>query len=110
MFHDRLIDEADRTWFKDLLGTVVKENYNADYKKLKGEHANLIFGNFSDRKSIAKPYVEMTDRDKLTVAMADYLDDYNQMINLVLFASAISRIINQPFDSALLVGAGGSAI
>ena len=50
--------------------------------------------------------------------MEDYLEDYNQMTNtpmsLVLFESAvehiarISRIINQPYGNALLVGVGGS--
>ena len=54
----------------------------------------------------------------LEQVMEEYLDDYNQQTNkpmsLVLFDSAvehiarISRIINQPYGNALLVGVGGS--
>ena len=118
VFHDRLIDDQDRSWFKDLIAATSKEVFNADFHKVKGEHANLIFCNFGDPKSLTKPYVELIDRSNLPKIMADYLEDYNQMttkpMNLVLFESAIehiariSRIINQPYGNALLVGVGGS--
>eukprot|EP00599_Poterioochromonas_sp_BG-1_P008225 CAMPEP_0173135378 /NCGR_PEP_ID=MMETSP1105-20130129/1860_1 /TAXON_ID=2985 /ORGANISM="Ochromonas sp., Strain BG-1" /LENGTH=4194 /DNA_ID=CAMNT_0014047373 /DNA_START=78 /DNA_END=12662 /DNA_ORIENTATION=- len=118
VFHDRLIDDSDRAWFKQLIGSVVKECFNADFDKMKGEHANIIFCNFADPKSLTKPYVELVDRTNLPKVMGDYLEDYNQMttkpMNLVLFESAvehiarISRIINQPYGNALLVGVGGS--
>jgi len=118
VFHDRLIDDPDRTWFKNLIATTVKEQFNTDYLKIRGEHANLIFCNFSDPKSLVKPYIELVNRNDLSKVMGDYLEDYNQMttkpMNLVLFESAIehiariSRIINQPYGNALLVGVGGS--
>jgi dynein heavy chain len=118
VFHDRLIDDTDRTWFKDLIGQTVKEVFSLDYSKIRGEHHNIIFCNFGDPKSVLKPYVELSDRSTLPKIMADYLEDYNQMttkpMNLVLFESAIehiariSRIINQPYGNALLVGVGGS--
>jgi len=41
VFHDRLIDDADRNWFKELVATTVKEQFNLDFAKIKGEHANL---------------------------------------------------------------------
>ncbi|RYG70357.1 hypothetical protein EON64_00405, partial [archaeon] len=118
VFHDRLTDDPDRTWFKNLIGTTVKDAFSMDFSKIKGEHSNIIFCNFSDPKSILKPYIELADRSNLEKVMGDYLEDYNQMtskpMNLVLFESAvehiarISRIINQPYGNALLVGVGGS--
>jgi dynein heavy chain len=116
VFHDRLIDDADRTWFKDLIAQTVKEQFSVDWLKVRGEHHNLIYANFS--KTLQKPYVEQSNRQLLQALMDDYLNDFNQQTNkpmkLVLFESAIehiariSRIINQPYGNALLVGVGGS--
>ena len=118
VFHDRLIDDTDRQWFKELIAKTVKDEFNIDYNRVKGEHANLIYGNFGDPKSVAKLYTELNDRTALQKLMNNYLEDYNAMsskpMNLVLFESAIehiariSRIINQPYGNALLVGVGGS--
>jgi len=65
VFHDRLIDDADRNWFKELISITVKEQFGLEYSKIKGEHANLIFSNFGDPKSLARPYVELADRSNL---------------------------------------------
>ena len=118
VFHDRLIDDADRKWFKELVATTTKESFNADFNKLLGNNQNILYCNFSDPKSLQKPYIELVDRSNIDKVMVDYLEDYNQMttkpMNLVLFESAvehiarISRIINQPYGNALLVGVGGS--
>ncbi|CAM9110379.1 unnamed protein product, partial [Ectocarpus fasciculatus] len=118
VFSDRLIDNTDRTWFKDLITEVCKSNFNLDFNKMRGENENIVYGNFGDPKSLLKPYVELADRTSLKQVVDGYLEDYNSMsakqMNLVLFASAIehvsriSRIINQPYGNALLVGVGGS--
>jgi dynein heavy chain len=118
VFSDRLIDEKDRSWFKDLVGICCKENFNIEFKKLLGPNDNIVYGNFGDNKSLTKPYTDMPDRALLKHVVDGYLEDYNSMsakqMNLVLFASAIehvariSRIINQPYGNALLVGVGGS--
>jgi dynein heavy chain len=118
VFHDRLIDDIDRNWFKSLLSTTVKDIFNDDFEKIKGKNNNILFGNFGDAKSTIKIYQELDDRDKLPDVMNSYLTDYNESnttgMNLVLFESAIehisriSRIINQPYGNALLVGVGGS--
>lgn len=117
VFHDRLIDDTDRTWFKNLVAQKVKEVFNGDYFKLAGKYG-LLYSDFGDPKATVKVYQELTDMTELSKAMNDYLDDYNQItskpMNLVLFASAIehvariSRVINQPYGNALLVGVGGS--
>ena len=118
VFHDRLIDDQDREWFKALIVTTVKEQFGLDFNKSRGENASLVYSNFGDPKAPAKPYAELVDRELLQKVMEEYLEDYNQMtnkpMNLVLFESAvehiarISRIINQPYGNALLVGVGGS--
>jgi dynein heavy chain, axonemal len=118
VFHDRLIDDQDRSWFKELITTTVKEHLSMDYTKVRGEHANVIYGNFGDPKSASKMYAELGNRSVLQRVMEVYLEEYNEMtskpMSLVLFESAvehiarISRIINQPYGNALLVGVGGS--
>ena len=118
VFHDRLVDDHDREWFKSLIETTVKEKFMVDYEAVKGPHNNIIYGNFGDPKAITRVYDELKDREELPKAMMYYLEEYNQMtskpMNLVLFESAIehvariSRIINQPYGNALLVGVGGS--
>ena len=96
VFHDRLVDDSDRVWFKTAVSTTVKEFFNADYVKLCGENPNTLYCNFSDPKSLQKPYVELIDRSNLPKVMNDYLEDYNQMttkpMNLVLFQSAIEHL------------------
>ena len=118
VFYDRLIDEPDRSWFKDLVVRTVKEVFNTDFSKIIGKNESIIFCSFSDPKSLTKPYIEWEDRSNMGKLMDDYLDDFNQMttkpMSLVLFQAAvehiakISRIINQPYGNALLVGVGGS--
>jgi len=117
VFHDRLTDEPDRNWFKASIVSKVKEAFGVDFNKIKGER-DLIYADFGDPKASVKVYQELTDMESLSKAMEDYLDDYNAIttkpMNLVLFASAIehvariSRVINQPYGNALLVGVGGS--
>jgi dynein heavy chain len=120
VFHDRLIDEPDREWFKTALGETVKQNFSLDYKtKVRGPNETLIYGNFIDPKNPKRPYVEIGDHEQLRQVMNDYLKDYNETsysgkMELVLFMNAIehvariSRVLAQPSGNALLVGVGGS--
>ena len=115
VFHDRLVDDGDRSWFKDLIAKTAKSFFSADLAKITGDRPNILFANFVSKK---REYCEITDMSELNKSMMTYLDDYNQMTNkpmsLVLFGAAvehiarISRIINQPYGNALLVGVGGS--
>jgi dynein heavy chain len=117
VFSDRLVDESDRSRFSSILVQATKDCFNIDYQKIRGER-DVLFGNFGDSKSVTRPYVEMADRVSLKATVESYLDDFNSMTNkpmsLVLFESAIehiariSRIVNQPYGNALLVGVGGS--
>lgn len=118
VFHDRLIDDSDRKWFKELIGSTVKDVFGGDFNKIRGPNENLIYADFGNPKAAVKLYCELSDRSSLRTVMNDYLEDYNQMstkpMNLVLFESAIehiariSRVINQPYGNSLLVGVGGS--
>jgi len=118
VFHDRLVDDEGRNWFKSMVAEKTQDFFNIDFKKVLGANDNLIYGNFIDAKSVTKPYIEIADRARLSKVMDEYLDDYNMMttrpMSLVLFANAIehvariSRVIQQPSGNALLVGVGGS--
>ena len=118
VFHDRLIDDQDRTRFHDLIGKTAQDHFKIDYSIIKGDYSSILYGNFGNPKSVVKHYTELGDRKSLQMVMEAYLMDYNitasTRMNLVLFESAvehiarISRIINQPYGNALLVGVGGS--
>ena len=92
VFYDRLIDDHDRNWFRELIVKVTKDVFGADFNKIKGPNDEIIFCSFSDPKSLTKPYVEWINRDDSSKIMNDYLDDYNQMttkpMSLVLFQAA----------------------
>ena len=94
VFHDRLVDDADRNWFKEAISSTIKQEFNLDYNKIKGEHSNLIFCNFGDPKSLTKPYNELIDRSDLQKNMEDYLEDFNQMY-LLFSSDLIIKIIFQ---------------
>lgn len=127
VFADRLISEADRVKFDDLLKEVVKEKFKRDWKSMV-EVEPLLFGSFvpliypdgdTTKKPINDLYCELYDRKKVKDACEASLVDYNQFnhskkMNLVLFVSAIEhivkihRIITTEYGHALLVGVGGS--
>jgi dynein heavy chain len=120
VFHDRLTTVDDRDYFYKMIGEKVNAHFSIDFKlKILPKKGALVYGNFIDPKIVEnKPYVLMEDPDEIQKVVEDYLEDYNSMsskpMSLVLFANAvehicrISRIINQPYGNALLVGVGGS--
>ncbi|EQC41008.1 hypothetical protein, variant 1 [Saprolegnia diclina VS20] len=119
VFHDRLIDQSDRSWFLNVLGETVQTHFTLNYvKDVRGPNEVLIYGNFGDAKSTKKIYAELRDRDTLQKSMTLFLEDFNNMtsapMRLVLFQNAIehvariSRVIHQPYGNSLLVGVGGS--
>ena len=65
-----------------------------------------------------RPYEELDNKEKLTQAADESLNQYNMMadkpMDLVLFSFAVehllrvSRVLKQPGGHALLVGVGGS--
>ncbi|CAH8511378.1 unnamed protein product [Dicrocoelium dendriticum] len=118
VFQDRLVNETDRGWFRDLISTKSKEAFQltiADYVKSEP----LLYGDFlTAAASDVWKYIEMTDHSQVLQVIEENLEDYNQVntakMNLVLFMYAvehicrIARIIRQPQGNALLLGMSGS--
>lgn len=122
-FYDRLINEDDRRYFRDLCLDLCRRHVGVT---LEAEDAfpkgslPLLFGDFM---KVGVPredrvYEMITDIKKLMKVMEDYLDEYNmsssKQMNLVFFTDAVShvcriaRILRQERGNAVLVGVGGS--
>uniref|UniRef100_A0A8W8J7D3 Dynein heavy chain 1, axonemal n=1 Tax=Magallana gigas TaxID=29159 RepID=A0A8W8J7D3_MAGGI len=117
VFQDRLVNDEDRSWFDNLMKSKMKSEFNIEFDDVVKQQP-LIFGDFMSQGGDQKPYVEITDHEKMVKLLDEYLEDYNQIntaqMKLVLFMDAvkhvsrISRIIRQPLGNALLLGMGGS--
>ena len=118
VFHDRLVDDTDRSWFHDILENKMQKWMNLELDDITANTNNIIYGDFVNPAANPRIYEEIDDMSKLIKAMTDYLDYYNgtaeKPMHLVLFLDAIehvariSRIIRQPRGHALLLGMGGS--
>ena len=102
IYYDRLIDDEDRDWFtgnvKEVLTNQLKVNFNELFGYLDRNmdgviddhelHA-LMFCDFVDVKSDPRPYLEVTEPDKVRKTVEGFLDEFNNMskkpMNLVLF-------------------------
>lgn len=119
VFHDRMVCEEDREWFKTYVAELASKVFRVNLDSEILEDRQIVFGNFMNR---AMPlgdrlYEEMTDHDKLTKVLVEYMQEYNidlnQHLDLVLFKEAcrhicrISRILIQPRGNVLLIGVGG---
>ena len=128
VFHDRLVDDADRLWFFDFVKKMVSKHCGLQFDKVFehldfdnngsvdiSELRNLMYADFYDGEG---NYAEVTDLSQLLAVVEEQLVEYNQQsktrMDLVLFLYAaehicrISRVIRQELGNALLVGVGGS--
>lgn len=115
VFRDRLINEDDKGWFNKAVLKQLHTTLEVPDWTL-GNFADLMFGNFVNRDD--KDYKELTDKQKISDSLMEYLDEYNitfpSRMELVFFRDAIyhvsriSRVLSQPRGNALLVGVGGS--
>ncbi|KAI8825240.1 dynein heavy chain and region D6 of dynein motor-domain-containing protein [Fimicolochytrium jonesii] len=131
VFYDRLVDDADRSWFfttvKDLtsrhFGSRFEDLFqhldaNKDGKVEDDDMRSLMFGDYTQPDAAVRFYEEVMDVAKISDVIKGRLDEYNQItkapMNLVIFrfaiehVSRIARILKQPAGHALLVGVGGS--
>ncbi|VEN56386.1 unnamed protein product, partial [Callosobruchus maculatus] len=130
VFHDRLIDDADRVKLFDIVKKATYQNFRQPMEKvcanLVGEEEtlgpqhlrNLFYGNYMEPDADPKHYDEILDMEDLIEKMEYYLGEYNMLskspMNLVMFkfaiehVSRVSRVLTQPNGNVLLVGIGGS--
>ncbi|CAI8029533.1 Dynein heavy chain 6, axonemal [Geodia barretti] len=120
VFHDRLINKEDKTYFYGMLSEMSSKHFSKEVSVEKFETSPIIFGDFikvgadpSDRL-----YEELADMKKIRNVLNEYLDDFNMSsskeMKLVFFMDAmqhvsrIARMVRQPRGNALLVGVGGT--
>ena len=64
VFQDRLVNDEDRNWFDDLMKTKMKEDFKVDPAEVL-KNQPIIFGDFLTQGGGDKPYVEITDHEKV---------------------------------------------
>ncbi|KAK4872624.1 hypothetical protein RN001_014653 [Aquatica leii] len=124
VFHDRLINEEDKSYFYYLMRDVCNRSFGNQVLQLPDEPVIrnppfLLFGDFlvfgANRED--RIYEEFVDVNKLKNILQDYLDDYNlstsKEMHLIFFMDAIehscrlARILRSERGNGLLVGVGG---
>lgn len=119
VFYDRLINEEDRDWFKDLIMELLNRNFKVSPDKDDlFIHNKIMFGDILKLDSPVQFYENITDKSKLLKTLHGGLDEYNltntNKMNLVLFDDAlehilrIARVLKQPRGHIMLIGVGGS--
>lgn len=118
VYQDRLINYADRNWFKNLSIQTMKTYFSALFEDVVPSEPLLYGDILSPDLPENRKYIEMVDQSLVVRVCEENLEDYNQLnsarMDLVLFMDAIihicrvSRIIRQPQGNALLLGLGGS--
>jgi len=117
VFGDRLINEEDLNWFKDIVMELISKNFKqpADKDEV---FSTLKFGDLLKLDSPVQYYEYINDKPKLVKALMNGLEEYNSSnsnkMNLVLFDDAlehilrIARCLKQPRGHVMLIGVGGS--
>ncbi|KAM7536598.1 hypothetical protein Aperf_G00000086397 [Anoplocephala perfoliata] len=120
VFHDRLVDDADRLFFNTILAEVANKFFGESIEPEIFTKKPLFFGDFMNigANKEDRIYEEITDLDKLKSTMETYLEDYNLVntkeTSMVFFMDAIqhicriARMLRQDRGNALLVGVGGT--
>ncbi|XP_028179118.1 dynein heavy chain 6, axonemal [Ostrinia furnacalis] len=125
VFHDRLINIEDKSYFLHLMSTVCQKNFQQPILEVPEEaiieHPPLLlFGDFIN-SAVPKEnrvYAEIPDIHKLMIVLKEYLDEYNSTaraeMHLVLFQDAVehvvrvARVLRAERGHCLMVGPGGS--
>ncbi|XP_044766447.1 dynein axonemal heavy chain 6 [Coccinella septempunctata] len=124
VFHDRLINVEDKSYFYFLMKEVCQRNFGTPVLTLPevaiiDTPPALFFGDFmrfgAEKKD--RIYEEITNIDKMRNILQDYMDDYSLLtakeMKLIFFMDAlehvvrIARILRAERGNALLVGVGG---
>ena len=121
VFHDRLINDEDKMYFKVMVHELAQKRLECQYNfEETFVDRKILFGDYLKMGASGEDrfYQEVTDLKKLNKLLEGYLDEYNMnsksKMNLVFFMDAIehvsrlARILRQPRGNAMLVGVGGS--
>uniref|UniRef100_A0A3Q2PNV9 Dynein axonemal heavy chain 10 n=1 Tax=Fundulus heteroclitus TaxID=8078 RepID=A0A3Q2PNV9_FUNHE len=117
IFHDRLIDETDKTLVQGHIKNLVEEHFKSEMEAVMSDP--ILFGDYRTALSECEPrvYEDIQDYDSSKAMFELILEEYNEnktRMNLVLFDDALEhltrvhRIIRIDRGHALLVGVGGS--
>ncbi|KFZ50352.1 Dynein heavy chain 10, axonemal, partial [Antrostomus carolinensis] len=117
VFHDRLINEADKALVQDHIKNLIEENFRDDLEQAMRDP--ILFGDFRMALGEGEPrlYEDIQDYDAAKALFQEILEEYNEFntkMNLVLFDDALEhlvhvhRIIRMDHGHALLIGVGGS--
>ncbi|XP_075882096.1 dynein axonemal heavy chain 10-like isoform X2 [Nelusetta ayraudi] len=117
IFHDRLIDETDKTLVQGHIKNLVEEHFRTEIEIAMKDP--ILFGDYRCALSETEPrvYEDIQDYDASKALFQEILEEYNESMskmNLVLFDDALEhltrvhRIIRIDRGHALLVGVGGS--
>ena len=117
VFHDRLVVEEDRQWFKSLIATTLKSTFKTEFDQIIPS-LPLVYADFMQQNIDDRIYEEISDLESARKQLQDYLSLYNhtakKQMDLVVFTyvlehvARISRVIKLPFGHCLLIGVGGS--
>ena len=120
VFYDRLINEEDRDWFRQLVVELLGRHFNIRWTKEElFINSRILFGDLLKLDS-NKDYEEIKDIKKLIRVLEDRMDDHNSepknktKLSLVFFEDAIehilrvARVLRQPRGNLMLIGVGGS--
>ncbi|XP_056136504.1 dynein axonemal heavy chain 6 [Lampris incognitus] len=120
VFHDRLINNHDKTYFNTIMSEMACKHFGLKLEPAYFSNNPIIFGDFIKvgAGKTDRVYEDLTDMDKIQAVLQEYLDDYNMSFSketkLVFFQDAIehvsriARMIRQERGNALLVGVGGT--
>jgi dynein heavy chain len=78
VFHDRLVDDIDRKWFRESIMELLQVNFRVNWQEeeIFGER-NILFSDLLKLDFPEKYYEEIKDVRKLVKVLEDKLDDYN---------------------------------
>ncbi|XP_037937177.1 dynein heavy chain 6, axonemal [Teleopsis dalmanni] len=117
VFHDRLINKEDKTFFNNLLNDVCLKQFGKQV--VKPNEPPIVFGDFMifGRPKPERVYEEIRDYKKLESILMDYVEDFNsstgKSMRLILFQDAIEhtvrlvRLLRSDRGNGLLVGIAG---
>ncbi|XP_009955032.1 PREDICTED: dynein heavy chain 10, axonemal, partial [Leptosomus discolor] len=117
VFHDRLINEADKALVQGHIKKLIEEYFRDDLEQAMRDP--ILFGDFRMALSEGEPHIyeDIQDYDAAKAIFQEILEEYNEVnikMNLVLFDDALEhlihvhRIIRMDHGHALLIGVGGS--